>query len=263
MDQDGNRRKRHIGRRILVFCVLAAIFSITSGIITAPKADGVRLGDYFISLLALDKIPAHNGEMFLTPTYEKVCTVTIHNETKSDMLVCLEYLGPAEEGDEQRYSAMDSFAQQDNCMFYVERQNSAKVSVPVGEYHVHYATGHNFYGQKYLFGYLTSIYHLDNTAKLYCTYGEPYHSICEMYKTAATDEERSAAKLQMISVVTGISEELVVRSLSSPGSSQTLDNMAAMSFEKLCSYVPNKTYHNTSITLTNGVGTKEKAMPSG
>ena len=112
---------------------------------------------------------AYNGEIFVVPSYESLCPLTVSVRGDQAYYVFLDYLyAPA-------YSTVDRHNEaygvnssiKSDLAFYISPGSTVEIDVPIGVYRLYYATGKTWYGKALLFGEDTATYTSDDLLEFY------------------------------------------------------------------------------------------------
>lgn len=113
---------------------------------------------------------AYNGEIFIVPSYESLCPLTVSVQGDQAYYVFLDYLyAPS-------YSAVDRHLEdeinyssviENDLAFYISPGSTVEIDVPIGVYRLYYATGETWYGKALLFGEYTATYTSDDLLEFY------------------------------------------------------------------------------------------------
>ncbi len=116
----------------------------------------------------LTKQAAYNGQMFVVPSYERVCPLTVSVRGDRGYYVYLEYLHAPAYSAEGRHSLSPGYTSPESDLaFYVSPNSSVECSVPIGVYRLYYATGDTWYGPHDKFGNETMYFSSDDLLDFY------------------------------------------------------------------------------------------------
>lgn len=112
---------------------------------------------------------AYNGEIYIVPSYESLCPLTVSVRGNQAYYVFLDYLyAPS-------YSTVDRHLEEygvnssikSDLAFYISPGSTVEIDVPIGVYRLYYATGETWYGKALLFGEDTATYTSDDLLEFY------------------------------------------------------------------------------------------------
>lgn len=113
---------------------------------------------------------AYNGEIFVVPSYESLCPLTVSVRGDQAYYVFLDYLyAPSYSTvdrhleDEINYSSVI----ENDLAFYISPGSTVEIDAPIGVYRLYYATGETWYGKALLFGEDTATYTSDDLLEFY------------------------------------------------------------------------------------------------
>ena len=100
-----------------------------------------------------------NGQMLITPDYQRVCPFKVEVPAGNDYYIYLQYIGEPDTSTKKRNRLSSAKSPYENDVaIYVQGSKTANVKVPIGNYKLYYATGETFFGTDSLFGSSTSYY---------------------------------------------------------------------------------------------------------
>ena len=94
---------------------------------------------------------ASNGEVFVNPSYERVCPLKVSVRGFDAYFVRLVYISAPFYSHTERHP-ISSVSHQGDIAFYVSPGSTVDLDVPIGVYKLYYATGKTWYGQRLYFG---------------------------------------------------------------------------------------------------------------
>lgn len=127
---------------------------------------------------------AYNGEIFVVPSYESLCPLTVSVQGNQAYYVFLDYLYAPSYSTVDRHlegawnSVREELARineeygvnssiKSDLAFYISPGSTVEIDVPIGVYRLYYATGETWYGKALLFGEDTATYTSDDLLEFY------------------------------------------------------------------------------------------------
>lgn len=151
---------------LIVIAVVALIIGSNNSGDDQPVADNTSKN----VPATLTPASAYNGEIFVVPSYESRCPLTVSVRGDQAYYVFLDYLyAPSYSTvdrhleDEINYSSVI----ENNLAFYISPGSTVEIDVPIGVYRLYYATGETWYGKALLFGEDTATYTSDDLLEFY------------------------------------------------------------------------------------------------
>ena len=100
--------------------------------------------------IPLNEQPVFNGQIVITPTYERTCPFSVSVRGDDTYYIYLKYNKAPSYSTESRKLTMGTPVT--DISFLVKPNSTAKVDVPIGVYKLYYCCGETWYGTKYKFG---------------------------------------------------------------------------------------------------------------
>lgn len=122
-----------------------------------------------------------NGYMFKTPTYVKLCPLSVSVSGDASYYVYLEYLRPPGDSYNSRHLEGNPSVREEDIAFFVRPNSTVEIDVPVGVYKLYYAAGKEWYGESSLFGEDTAYSSSSDLLEFYTDYTTFYGSTLELW----------------------------------------------------------------------------------
>ena len=151
---------------LIVIAVVALIIGSNNSGDGQPAADNTSKN----VPATLTPASAYNGEIFVVPSYESLCPLTVSVRGDQAYYMFLDYLyAPSYSTvdrhleDEINYSSVI----ENDLAFYISPGSTVEIDAPIGVYRLYYATGETWYGKALLFGEDTATYTSDDLLEFY------------------------------------------------------------------------------------------------
>lgn len=151
-------REKHTFRNVVLILVIIGVlgaigyFSIldNGGIQFPTKVISTPSPSPTVYKAPLKEVSVYNGQLIVTPTYERTCPFSVSVRGENTYYIYLKYnKAPSNSTESRKFTSGTPVT---DIAFIVKPNSTTKVDVPIGVYKLYYCCGENWYGTKYKFG---------------------------------------------------------------------------------------------------------------